>query len=96
MTSITLPCFGAGQFFFDTHSGATAAWAHINNLRGTFEIIGRLLIEMMLTPSPSNAGKSLLDETLVHIVSDFGRTFFRPNGGPITTPRRVSSSWAAT
>jgi hypothetical protein len=75
VTSITLPCFGAEHFFFDTHAGVSAPHDQINNLRGTMEVIGRLLIEMMLTPSPSKPGKSLLDETLVHVMSDFGRTF---------------------
>jgi hypothetical protein len=79
-TSITLPVFGAEMFAFDTHS-PPASLPHVNHLRGTLEVIGRLLIEMQLTPSPSQPGKTLLDETLVHIWSDFGRTFFRANSG---------------
>jgi hypothetical protein len=88
VTSITLPVHGAKTYSYDTHS-PPAALPHVNNLRGTFEVIGRLLIEMMLTPSPSQPGQTLLDETLVHIWSDFGRTFLRPNTGsdhhPATT-----------
>ncbi len=87
-TAITLRVPGANNMAFDTHD-PPAAGAQVNNLRGTFEVLGRLFLEMMLTPSPSQQGKSLLDETVVHIFSDFGRTFATPLGGtdhhPATT-----------
>jgi hypothetical protein len=83
-TAVTLRVPGG----FDTHD-PPAAYGQITNLRGTFEILGQLFIEMMLTPSPTQPGKSLLDETVVHIFSDFGRTFSTPLGGtdhhPATT-----------
>ena len=40
----------------------------------SFEGIGQMLNEMSLTPASSGTG-TLLDETLVYIYSDFGRTF---------------------
>jgi len=84
-TSITLRVAGANGFSYDTHD-PPAANPHVNNLRGTFEVIGRLVLEMMLTPSTTQAGKSLLDETVVHIFSDFGRTFATPQGGTDHNP----------
>jgi hypothetical protein len=74
MTSLTLRVPGANNFSYDTHD-PPAHPAHVNNLRGTLEVLGRLFLEMMLTPSATQPGKSLLDETQVHIFSDFGRTF---------------------
>lgn len=87
-SSVTLRVPGAGNFSYDSHD-PPAAPGHVNNLRGTYEVLGRLLIEMMLTPSPSDPKRTLLDETLVHIWSDFGRTFATPGAGtdhhPATT-----------
>jgi hypothetical protein len=59
---------------FDSHS-ATDYFLHNSHLRGAMESLGRLLIEMKLTPSKSRPDRTLLDETLVYITSDFGRTF---------------------
>jgi hypothetical protein len=88
VTSVTMRASGAGNYSFDTHD-PPAANAQVNNLRGVFEVLGRLFLEMMLTPSNTQPGKSLLDETVVHIFSDFGRTFATPGGGtdhhPATT-----------
>jgi uncharacterized protein DUF1501 len=87
-TSVTLRVTGAGVYGFDTHSPPGAP-GHVNNLRGVMEVVGRLILELMMTPSPSQPKKSLLDETLVHIFSDFGRTFSKPKSGtdhhPATT-----------
>lgn len=73
---------------FDHHD-PPAAPQQIPHLRGSFEIIGQLMLEMMMTPSPSQPGKSLLDETLVYVFSEFGRTLSTPFGGtdhhPATT-----------
>jgi len=88
VTSVTLRVAGANNMAYDTHD-PPAANRHVNNLRGTFEVIGRLILEMMMTPSTLQSGKSLLDDTVVHIFSDFGRTFATPLGGtdhhPATT-----------
>jgi hypothetical protein len=78
-TSVTVRVTGAGNYAFDTHGGPSQS--HINQLRGTYEIIGRLIIEMMLTPSTVQPGKTLLDDTVVQIFSEFGRTFSQPLGG---------------
>lgn len=67
------PTFGFDSHFSNPYPG------HSVHLRGAMESIGRLLVEMKLTPSPSRADRTLLDETLVYITSDFGRTF--PSGG---------------
>lgn len=58
---------------FDVHfsGGARAQTSH---LRIALEAVGQMLIEMSLTPASSGQG-SLLDETLVYVYSDFGRTF---------------------
>jgi hypothetical protein len=57
-------------------------------VRAMFEVLGRLLGEMKATPG-TTAGKSLLDETLVVVLSDFARTF--PGGGAHTS----SDHWAS-
>lgn len=72
VTSVTLRATSIGNFAYDTHY-AGGAQAGAQHLRITFEQIGRMLIEMSLTPA-SNGG-SLLDETVVYVFSDFGRTF---------------------
>jgi uncharacterized protein (DUF1501 family) len=77
VSSVTAQVTSIGNFAFDTHFN-TGFQVHTNHLRIAFESIGRMLAEMSLTPS-STAGKSLLDDTLVYIYSEFGRTF--PNQG---------------
>lgn len=71
-TSVTFRCAGANNFAFDTHF-ANAHQLHSDHLHGMMDVVGRLLIEMMLTPVAG--GKTLLDDTLVYIFSEFGRTF---------------------
>jgi hypothetical protein len=61
-------------FPFDSHF-TNPFGGHGNHLRGAFESIGRLIAEMKLTPSTLQAGATLLDDTLVYVTSDFGRTF---------------------
>lgn len=75
VTSLTLRATSIANSSFDVHfsGGARAQTSH---LRMAFEAIGQMLIEMQLTPATSGRG-SLLDETLVYIYSDFGRTFAR-------------------
>jgi len=70
-TSVTFkmaPTFGFDSHFSNPYPG------HATHLRGAFESLGRFLVEMKLTPS-SRPGKSLLDDTLVYVTSDFGRSF---------------------
>lgn len=61
------------QVYLDNHSSPYSG--HRNYLRGSMDTLGRFLIEMDLTPSPSDSSRSLLDETLVYVFSDFGRSF---------------------
>ncbi len=72
-TSVTLRATSIANSSFDTHQ-ADGPQIHTNHLRIAFESIGRLLLEMELTPAGVGRG-SLLDDTLVYIYSDFGRTF---------------------
>ena len=74
VSTVTLRATSFNNFSFDTHS-ANGPQSHANHLRIAFEEIGRVLLEMSLTPSDANPGKTLLDETLVYVFSDFGRTF---------------------
>lgn len=73
VTSVSLRATSFNNNSFDTHS-ANGPQVHTNHLRIAFEGIARTLLEMSLTPTMT-AGKSLLDETLVYVFSDFGRTF---------------------
>lgn len=73
VTSITLRATSIGNTSFDMHS-SNGARAQTSHLRIALEAIGQFLNEMQLTPAASGAG-TLLDETLVYICSDFGRTF---------------------
>jgi len=73
VTSVSLRATSISNNSFDTHS-SNGVQIHTNHLRIAFEGIGRLLIEMSLTPG-AEMGKTLLDETLVYVFSDFGRTF---------------------
>ncbi len=73
VSTVTLRATSFNNFSFDTHS-ANGPQQHTNHLRIAFEEIGRVLLEMSLTPS-AVPGKTLLDETLVYVFSDFGRTF---------------------
>ena len=72
-TSIAVECLGANRFGFDMgHSvGHEVEFVHC---RGVFDLIGRFLGEMKATPGRA-AGRSLLDDTLVLILSDFSRTW---------------------
>ncbi len=63
------------QTTFDLHNGFTGQAEGANRVRGSLDGIGRLLGEMKATPAPGKAGKSLLDDTLVVIFSEFSRSF---------------------
>lgn len=74
VTSVTVRATSFSNNSFDTHS-ANGPQIHTNHLRIALEAVGRTLLEMSLTPSTLTPGKTLLDETLVYVFSDFGRTF---------------------
>lgn len=60
---------------FDTHNDFSS---HYPYLRATMEQVGRFLAELKLTPASS--GGTLLDETLVLVMSEFGRTWNTTGG----------------
>ena len=73
VTSVSVRATSFNNFSFDTHFSGGAQLGG-NHLRIALEGIGRALLEMSLTPS-SRPGRTLLDDTLVYVFSDFGRTF---------------------
>lgn len=88
---LTLPVF-----YYDTHSSGGHAVNFIA-VRGAFEILGQFLHELQQSPAPGASGKTLLDDTLVVIFSEFARTW--PMSGddhwPITTVTFVGGNVAA-
>lgn len=63
-------------YYFDSHSDTENA--HYPQLRAMLDVIGRFLGEMKNTPA--TGGGSLLDDTVVMICSEFGRTWNRGPG----------------
>jgi hypothetical protein len=63
-------------FNHDTHS-ATGHASGFLNLRADFDAIGRLLGEMKQTPSPNRPERTLLEDTLVVVFSEFSRTWWK-------------------
>jgi Protein of unknown function (DUF1501) len=61
---------------FDTHNGTGHSFSAAHG-RNHFELVARFLGEMKLTPCPGKPGKSLLDDSLVVVCSEFGRTWAR-------------------
>ncbi|WP_164019552.1 DUF1501 domain-containing protein [Pyxidicoccus trucidator] len=74
VSSVNLRASSFSNNTFDTHS-ANGPQMHTNHLRIALEMVGRLCLEMSLTPSRADPSRTLLDETLVYVYSDFGRTF---------------------
>jgi len=59
---------------FDIHGGGESNMKELfNRTRGVVEVIGRFLGEMKATPI--GGGRTLLDDTLVVLVSEFGRSW---------------------
>jgi hypothetical protein len=56
---------------FDNH-GEPGYGIHTNYVRTTLDVVGRFIGEMKATPI--GGGRTLFDDTLIMIVSDFGRT----------------------
>lgn len=78
VTSVSMRATSIVNTSFDMHSSGGAR-SQTSHLRIALEGIGQFLNEMALTKAPSGKG-SLLDETLVYVCSDFGRTFARSGG----------------
>lgn len=74
VTSVNLRASSFNNTTFDTHS-SNGPQMHTNHLRIALEMVGRMCLEMSLTPSRTDSSRTLLDETLVYVYSDFGRTF---------------------
>lgn len=74
VTSVSMRVSSIANFTFDTHQ-AKGPQYHANHLHIALEQVGRLIVEMSLTPSPDGGGRTLLDDTIVYVYSDFGRTF---------------------
>jgi hypothetical protein len=65
--------------YYDFHNGGTVALQAAAS-RAQLDIIARMLGEMKATPSPDRPGKTLYDDTLVIVQSEFSRTFMKgPN-----------------
>jgi hypothetical protein len=78
-TSIAIDAHGPKRFFFDTHGApfgydpkSSEYGVHGEYLKRVHEVIGTFLGEMKASPGVAG-GANLLDETLVVIMSDFGR-----------------------
>lgn len=70
-SAVSLVCPGINGFYFDTHG--TEQGLQFVFVRAVFDIIGRFLGEMKATPIGN--GKTLLDDTLVLVISEFARTW---------------------
>lgn len=70
-SAISVYCPGLNGFYYDTHGAADGV--HFAKLRPIFDVVGRFLGEMKATPGPN--GGTLLDDTLVVIMSEFARTW---------------------
>ncbi len=83
-SAVSMEVPSVAGFYFDTHDGATGAQQQYLHVRAVLEIIGRLLHEMDETPV--QGGKSLLDDTVVMVFSEFSRTW----------PGTACDHWPAT
>jgi hypothetical protein len=70
-SAVTLRLNGISDYNFDSHGFAEGD--HFVNLWAVMENVGRILGEMKQTPT--TAGRTLLDDTLVMVTSDFARTW---------------------
>lgn len=70
---------------FDTHSGLGQAFSCAHG-RAQMDIVARFLGEMKATPAPGLPGKTLLDDTLVVVLSEFGRSWASANGTGFDLP----------
>lgn len=61
--------------YYDTHNGSYGQHFSCAHGRAEMDCIARFLGEMKNSPAPGKPGKSLLDDTLVMIFSEFGRSW---------------------
>lgn len=83
-SAISLRVTGVENFDYDTHAGDLGPPQQFLQVRALLEEVGRLLHEMAATPAGN--GKSLLDDTLVLVFSEFSRTW----------PGTACDHWPAT
>jgi hypothetical protein len=71
---------------FDTHNGHGHAYSCAHG-RGLMDCVARFMGEMKATPAPGKPGKTLLDDTLVLVMSEFGRSWAsRSSDGSYSLP----------
>ena len=74
------------QLDFDTHNGFGHGFSCAHG-RGMMDNVARFLGELKATPAPGKPGKTLLDDTLVLVMSEFGRSWAsRGNDGTYSLP----------
>lgn len=70
---------------FDTHSGLGHAFSCAHG-RAMMDLVARFLGELKSTPAPGLPGKTMLDDTLVVVLSEFGRSWASPSGTSFNLP----------
>lgn len=71
---------------FDSHSGLGQAFSCAHG-RAHMDLVARFLGELKAAPAPGLPGKTLLDDTLVVVLSEFGRSWASPaSGGGFNLP----------
>lgn len=71
---------------FDTHNGTGHGYSCAHG-RGMMDCVARFLGELKATPAPGKPGKTMLDDTLVLVMSEFGRSWaYRNSDGTYTLP----------
>ncbi|MFZ5470052.1 MAG: DUF1501 domain-containing protein [Myxococcota bacterium] len=70
---------------FDTHNGLGHAFSCAHG-RNILDCVARFLGEMKNSPAPGKPGKTLLDDSLVLVLSEFGRSWASQSGGGYNVP----------
>lgn len=74
------------QLDFDTHNGFGHGYSCAHG-RGLMDCVARFLGELKAAPAPGKPGKTLLDDTLVLVMSEFGRSWAsRASDGSYSLP----------
>ena len=70
---------------FDTHNGTGHAFSCAHG-RNILDCVARFMGELKAAPAPGLPGKTLLDDTLVMVVSEFGRSWASKSGTGYNLP----------
>ncbi|ATB40272.1 hypothetical protein CYFUS_005720 [Cystobacter fuscus] len=74
------------QLDFDTHNAQGHGFSCAHG-RGLMDCVARFLGELKNSPAPGKPGKTLLDDTLVLVMSEFGRSWaYRASDGSYVLP----------